>query len=278
MKKTNVKKTKRVDNNFLEKGVTLVTLVITIVLMLILIVTGVNTVIDGKIFKKTEDVANRTNEKVAYQQNTVNELMGELTTVIQDQCEHQWGQWQIIKAVSCAEEGSKKRQCIKCQKLEVVTIPRPAHIYDANNTCTICGERGPIVGDYITYTPQKGVYKVGQASSGYGEVGSIQEFKTQVTDEEEGTTALEWRIFEITSDSISLMAATPTTQTISLKGANGYNNGVDILNDLCKDCYSNSTLSAEARSINMEDFYKKLKYTYTDFYTKFSRESENQIK
>lgn len=38
-----------------------------------------------------------------------------------------------------------------------------------------------------------------------------------------------------------------------LDGAVGYNNGVKILNDMCNTCYSNASLGAVARSINIED-------------------------
>lgn len=254
-----------------QQGITLIALIITIIIMLILLTVSVTSTKDGKIFEMAKTAVDKVGDTAELEQNMVSGL-------IQGDCKHKWGEWQIIEVATCIKEGSKKRVCEKCEKIEIDSEPRAAHTYNESNVCTVCGENGPIVGDYIIYTPQEGVYKVGQASSGYGEVGSIQEFKTQVTDEEEGTTALEWRIFEITSDTISLMAATPTTQTISLKGANGYNNGVDILNDLCRDCYSNSTLSAEARSINEEDLYKKLNYAYTDFYTKFSRKRESKIK
>lgn len=39
---------------------------------------------------------------------------------------------------------------------------------------------------------------------------------------------------------------------LQLKGL-GYNNGVTILNEICKQCYSNNDISAVGRSIRMED-------------------------
>ena len=45
----------------------------------------------------------------------------------------------------------------------------------------------------------------------------------------------------------------PTSQTIWLSGANGYNNGVTIINDICEELYSNEKLKAKARNINYED-------------------------
>ena len=40
---------------------------------------------------------------------------------------------------------------------------------------------------------------------------------------------------------------------MSLKGANGYNNGVKLLNDACYTMYSNSTYGAVGRSLDIED-------------------------
>lgn len=167
-----------------QQGITLIALIITII-MLILLTVSVTSTKDGKIFEMAKTAVDKVGDTAELEQNMVSGL-------IQGDCKHKWGEWQIIEVATCIKEGSKKRVCEKCEKIEIDSEPRAAHTYNESNICTVCGENGPIVGDYIIYTPQEGVYKVGQASSGYGEVGSIQEFKTQVTDEEDLYTKLNY--------------------------------------------------------------------------------------
>ena len=71
-----------------NKGITLIALIITIVILLILLAVSVDLIIDGKIFTSAEKAVNGTNEKVAQQQGRVDELMGILDDVEQKQKEH----------------------------------------------------------------------------------------------------------------------------------------------------------------------------------------------
>lgn len=62
---------------------------------------------------------------------------------------------------------------------------------------------------------------------------------------------------------VELVPLQPTTGTVTLHGAQGYNNGVKLLNDACNRLYSNSTKGITARSINIEDIEKTLEQTET---------------
>ena len=109
------------------------------------------------------------------------------------------------------------------------------------------------VGDEIEYTPDVGTYSVAAAYTGATDT---QSFTTET-----GTNALKWRVLHIYDDgSIDIISENYATQTLTLGGAIGYNNGVDILNDLCKELYSNESLGAEARSLQVSDFNKKTGY------------------
>lgn len=116
-------------------------------------------------------------------------------------------------------------------------------------------------GDYVDYTPDTGTYKVvdGQYGSGYTTTKGYQEFTTET-----GANALKWRILSIDEQTgkIDLVSATAAQRTtpLYLKRADGYNHGVDILNDLCETLYSkteNGKKVATARSINVEDINAK---------------------
>lgn len=131
-------------------------------------------------------------------------------------------------------------------------------------------------GDYVDYTPTTGTYKVadGQYGSGYTTDKGYQEFTTE--EDNESTTevdeSLKWRVFSIDEQTgeIELVSATAAQSTtpLYLQGADGYNHGVDILNDLCETLYSKTEdgkTVATARSINVEDINSKTTYDYEKF-------------
>lgn len=116
-------------------------------------------------------------------------------------------------------------------------------------------------GDYVNYTPTEGTYTVSGGESGTGAT-DVQTFTTETEEN-----ALKWRILSIDEKigEVELISET-VGQNLTLKGADGYNHGVDILNDLCEKLYSkteNGEKIATARSINVEDINKKTTYTYT---------------
>ena len=55
---------------------------------------------------------------------------------------------------------------------------------------------------------------------------------------------------------VELVPSAPTTGTVYLGQAQGYNNGVKLLNDACSSLYGNSEKGITARSINIEDIEK----------------------
>ncbi len=64
-----------------NKGITLIALIITIVLLIILLGVSIDLIIDGKIFNSAEKAVNGTNAKVAQEQSRVDELMGKLNQI-----------------------------------------------------------------------------------------------------------------------------------------------------------------------------------------------------
>ena len=68
-----------------NKGITLIALIITIIILLILVGVSVNLLIKGDLFGSAEKAVNGTNAKVEEQQTAVDELMGELGRVEEQQ-------------------------------------------------------------------------------------------------------------------------------------------------------------------------------------------------
>ena len=64
-----------------------------------------------------------------------------------------------------------------------------------------------------------------------------------------------WKVLDINKDTeeITLIASEPTSGTVKLGGAQGYNNGVYLLNEACSKLYGNERKGIKARSINIED-------------------------
>lgn len=106
------------------------------------------------------------------------------------------------------------------------------------------------IGDYVDYQPDRiaTVYdKFGETYSGYANEDIGQD------------TTLKWRILNINEDTVDLISDRPISMKIYFGGARGYNNGVYLLNDYCKTMYSNVSKGAIARSINIEDIQDKMK-------------------
>ena len=67
-----------------------------------------------------------------------------------------------------------------------------------------------------------------------------------------------WKVLSIDNETgtVELVPSAPTTGTVYLGEAQGYNNGVKLLNDACSSLYGDSGKGITARSINIEDIEK----------------------
>jgi hypothetical protein len=110
-----------------------------------------------------------------------------------------------------------------------------------------------VIGKYIDYMPEEGVYSNITNNKVYtGTDSNSNDFMTD--------TSLKWRIWSLNENTLTIVADKPISVGgyrnlggLNLANSNGYNNGVKILNDICMDCYSNSSIDAVARSINIDD-------------------------
>lgn len=69
---------------------------------------------------------------------------------------------------------------------------------------------------------------------------------------------LNWRVLRKNDDGSIDLIGDATSNSVYFSGSLGYNNGVYLLNDICKELYSNSTHHITARSVNLEDMEKWL--------------------
>ena len=85
------------------------------------------------------------------------------------------------------------------------------------------------------------------------------------------TEDLGWEVLSVNGDgSVNLIAKNNTSFEVSLSGINGYTNGVKALNEICSRLYGNLEINRNkvlsARSVNVEDLYD-VKYTVSREYT-----------
>ena len=74
---------------------------------------------------------------------------------------------------------------------------------------------------------------------------------------------IKWRIWNIQSNTIYLISDIPTTSTLFLKGTQGYNNGVYLLDQICEEQYGNSEYNdLKARSLKVSDLINVANDTY----------------
>ena len=131
------------------------------------------------------------------------------------------------------------------------------------------------IGDYVDYTPDTAENYMGLGTSENGDENPSGS-ASNPTDGIPQDTTLKWRIMSINDDgSIDIVSTIPITTSIDFGGALGYNNGVLLLNDLCKTQYSNSTLGANARSINLEDIENKFNSIGIDYRNSYLNSSSN---
>ena len=138
--------------------------------------------------------------------------------------------------------------------LKVTAIDRAGNQADSNE---ILSATTPLaeVGDYVAYTPDQGEYSSIAGNAKYTGNTSNGIFTTD---------SFSWRIWDTGEETgkLILIADGVTSQQLYLTGALGYNNGVGIMNDICNSCYSNSTLGATSRNLNIEDIEAVLNISY----------------
>ena len=117
---------------------------------------------------------------------------------------------------------------------------------DSPTTPTIMPQVGEIV-SYTPDTPSTG-YDLSTAKSGYSSAQTIDGTYDPTT----------WKIMEVDENGNITKLLGIGAKTVYFQGSTGYNNGVYLLNDICKSRYGNASLGATARSLTIEDIESKM--------------------
>ena len=233
--------------NMKEKGITLIALVITIIVLLILAGVTIATLTgDNGILTKVTEAKDKTEEgeeeekvKLSVAGALAKDNGGEIKEgYLDEELASQFGE----KGTDYNLEGSGPF---------TVTIIESGRSYIINEDGTMeeaVKREGIEVGDYVNYVPDAN-------ETGY----TTDKLSESITGSTNNTSAitqddLKWRILNIdTSGRVDLISENPTNQQVYFRGARGYNNGVYVINDMCRSLYSNSSLGVTARSIDLKD-------------------------
>lgn len=214
-----------------NKGITLIALIITIIILLILVGVSINLAIKGDLFGSAEKAVSGTNDKVAQEQTRVDELMGELEKVEAQNAVHNWQYTDSTRAkIRCT--------CARCKAFN-----------DGDST-----GRTLSIGQQIGETESKtGSTSITSAKSGY------DSDQTLALNAEE----TKWVVFgyedkdnDGLNEVLLLTTEHPTTNKIAFQGAAAYNNVVEEINRMCKELYGTN-----ARGMTIEDVNRVLGYT-----------------
>ena len=131
----------------------------------------------------------------------------------------------------------------------------------ANTTTEFEITKDLMIGDYVAYSPTTGTYTTDVTKTGW--------------DSAETLTTVEntkWRVLDINEATGEvLLVAEGGTNLLYLKSIVGYLHGIEELNGICKELYSNDELNLTARSLTREDLIKVSGYdpsTYVEENTK----------
>ncbi len=256
-----------------EKGITLVALVVTIIVLLILagvsisLVLGDNGVITKASTAVTENRKATAQEDIAmawascetdylneWTKNTSSSKEEYLSEdAITSKFNNQYLTGGSVSGIVRGEDGSITGTYTSTDNNTNIDFT-----IESNGVVTITGEAGPTaideglkVGDTVTYSPSgeytwKADYCSASTQNQSDQILKSSETNYQVT---------EWKVFSIDEKNkkVELISTNPTTGKVYLGGAPGYNNGVTLLNEACNSLYGNTSKGITGRSINIED-------------------------
>ncbi len=252
-----MKKEKSSKKKEFTKGITLIALVITIIVLLILAGVTIATLTgENGILSKATEASNKTEEKNAEEEVKI-AVMGSMGTNGELENDVLKDNLNKIENIS----GVPEEITDSSYPLTVTVEGKYSYTINKNGSIGETVKREGIkIGDYVNYTYDKKTtgYSLLSTQSGYT--------SNQTINQKSG---MKWRILNIHANgTVDLIGdITSTDQTIGFSGALGYNNGVYLLNDICKELFSNSTLGITARSIYIEDIENQMNETAKDAYT-----------
>ena len=240
-----------------NRGITLIALIITIILLLILVGVSVNLLIKGDLFGSAEKAVEGTNAKVEEQQNRVDDLMGILNDV------ENKNSGDTIQEIHDWKRTGDNLTCNHCNV--TLTIGQELNYTDnGTGTSSISAEKASgYTGEEPVGILNNGIKLASLNSNTTLKIASAQgpskPTTTQTISRDSNT---KWVVLGAedsnnngTNETLLITTQTPTTGTIVLYGAAAYNNCIEEINRMCKELYGE-----EARGMTIDDVNNCLQY------------------
>ena len=252
---TSKKKLMRKRTSLGEKAITLIALVVTIVILLILAgVTITMTLGQNGLFTRAREGA------AAYNESEVRDDLSMLITQYTwdkaaEKTDKNLGDYLKDNGATSVKENTDGTTLEVEYKGYVFTVNKDSGEItgvskgegnDSPTTPTIMPQVGEIV-SYTPDTPSTG-YDLSTAKSGYSSAQTIDGTYDPTT----------WKIMEVDENGNITKLLGIGSKDVYFNGSKGYNNGVYLLNDICKTRYGNASLGATARSLNIEDIESRM--------------------
>ena len=235
-----------------KKGITLIALVVTVVVLIILAGVSINAVIgDDGIIAKARENAKTTKE--TSKKEAMNRLVLEYQLAKTDESLEDFLKAKVpgkIDKVTNNGDGTltveKDEVKITVDAIQTSTPSNPSKPSKPSNSEISLDDLH--VGDYVNYS-----YGMAESYTVESKYGGKNQSISQ-------TVKFNWKILNIDKENriVDIVSENPTNETLYLGGILGYYNGTYFLNEICKKQYSNSDLGVEARSINLLDMERHL--------------------
>ena len=261
-----------------SRGITLVALIITIIVLLILAMVSIRLVMNGGIIDRAEKGTKAYTEaevqeqiKLAYSEWQTARWTGETRTAadfVKASLEKTYGENTVDKV-----EESEGVFTVKFKdgreytyNVSTGTTEKVAKWNDNGDGTYTHSEKGTKiqVGDIVKYETKL----TANAVDGNKKASLISDLGTYSgnTDSNENTDAkivrdnLTWKVLDVKDGKIRLISTVPTTSKIGLYGENGYNNAVYLIDKACDKLYSVDGVG-KAQNLKIEDIEEKLSNT-----------------
>ena len=201
-----------------SKGITLIALIITIIILLILAGISISALTQTGLFSRAKQAEQLSKEKQEEENATLETYENEIGKYLDK---------------NSGETPSEPKEKTLADMVKDGTIK---------------------IGDYVKYTPDT----VTSTDKSYTDLLSNLTTYSGNTDSTKNTTLaqenLNWRVLDVTDDGqVRLISDVPTTSKITLRNYNGYNNSVKLLDDACNTLYTNKQLADKVQNIKIED-------------------------
>ena len=251
-----------------EKGITLIALVITIIVLLILAGVAIVTLSgDNGILDKAQSAKTQTDNSQELEQIQLAATTAKTNEDYVIDKKILFNELKNMKDISLPEginiaEDITFPLIVTGKTGKEYKITEEGKVY-AKGSVTL--PEGLAIGSEVTYTPSE-TYKweAKYCSSSKKDDGTEDVTLDSSTDKFKISS---WKVFKIDeyTGEVQLVPSNPTRGEVYLGQAQGYNNGVKLLNDACSKLYGKEEKGIKARSINIEDIKSVIDYNPTSY-------------